>query len=93
MIEKYFSYIAIGLLVIIMIQGSFNKGNDFNEENKMLKGAIDNLTQDKIKLLQKNDSLHDKIYSFEDEILKNDSIIDNSTNEQLDSMFANYFKR
>jgi len=91
MIQKYFSYIALTLLAIIMIQGFLNESND--EAGELYRNRIEELTSQKIDLIQQNNDLENKIKTFKDEILKSDSIVSNASNEQLDSMFTNYFNR
>ena len=89
MIEKYFSYIAIGLLVIIMFQGFLN-GNDSNYE--LYEERINEYRRKNIEDLKKIDSLENKINTFKDEALKIDSITNNYTNNQIDSFYTDFFR-
>ncbi len=91
MIQKYFSYIALTLLAIIMIQGFLNESND--EAGELYRNRIEELTSQKIDLIQKNNDLENKINNFKDERTKIDSITDSYTPMQVDSFFANYFAR
>jgi hypothetical protein len=93
MINKNSTYILIGLLLIVIFQGFFEAPKGISPEEELYRLKIHDLGQEKLILIKQNDSLNNKLNSFENEILKNDSIIDNSTNEQLDSMFTEYFKR
>lgn len=90
---KYFPYIVIGLLVLIACQSFFNTYDGITPEEEVYRLKIHDLNKEKTKLLHDNKRLNNKLKHFENEVLKNDSIIDNSTSEQLDSMFTNYFKR
>ena len=91
--SKYLNYIVIGLLVLIAFQGFFNTYDGITPEEEVYRLKIHDLNKEKAKLLHDNKRLNNKLKHFENEILKNDSIIDNSTSEQLDSMFTNYFER
>ena len=88
---KYFPYIVLVLLAVIMFQGFLNK--PYDEWLQDYRNRIDSLTRDKIELMQANNDLELKINNFKYEIIKSDSIVSNATNEQLDSMFTNYFNR
>jgi|TARA_Y100000310_G_scaffold167497_1_gene167269 hypothetical protein len=76
-----------------MCQGFFSSPSGISEEEHAFKVAIHDLNQKNLALLEVNKQLENHIKSFEDEILKNDSIIHNSTTEQLDSMYTDYFRR
>lgn len=93
MLNKYFNYIVLGLIVIVIVQGFFTVPSGMSEEEHAYKLKIHDLKQERAELLNKNTELEEKLNSFEDEILKNDSIIDNATSTQLDSMFTDYFNR
>jgi hypothetical protein len=93
MIEKYFNKVALVILVIIMCQGFFSSPVGISEEEHAFRVAIHDLNQKNQDLLDVNKNLEIQLKSFEDEIIKNDSIIHNSTTEQLDSMFTDYFTR
>jgi len=93
MLDKYFNYIAVGLLAIILVQGFFVTPSGMSEEEHLYKLQIHDLKQEKDSLLSKNTELEAQLISFEDDILKNDSIIDNATSTQLDSMFTDYFRQ
>lgn len=91
MIKKYFEYIVLGLLLVVIIQSYFiTSGVSEEEVNYLLK--IKDLEQEKELLLKENDELESKIINFKDEIIKNDTIIDNYTKLQLDSFFTDYLK-
>jgi len=93
MIEKYFSKIVLIGIAIIIIQGLFKTPEGMSEEEHAFRVAIHDLNQKNQDLLDVNKNLEIQLKSFEDEIIKNDSIIHNSTTEQLDSMFTDYFTR
>lgn len=88
---KVKDYIIIGLLVLGVIQGFFSTPEGISEEEHAFRVRIHDLNQENQELLDKNKKLEDKLILFEDEIIKNDSIIHNSTTQQLDSMFTDYF--
>jgi hypothetical protein len=89
---KYFQYIVLGLLVIIILQGFFTVQKGVSEEEVLYQLEIQRLNIEKTELLKKNSDLENKINYFKDEILQNDSITDNYTKPQLDSFLTNYFK-
>lgn len=91
--SKPLTYIIIGLLILIIAQGFFTTPEGITPEEELYRLKIHDLNQEKAELQLENLKLHTKLNDFENEILKNDSIIDNSTTEQLDSMFTDYFKR
>jgi hypothetical protein len=65
MIQKYFSYIAIGLLSIIIIQGFLN-GNDHNYE--LYEDKINEYKKEKIENLKQIDSLNRSYENIEKHI-------------------------
>jgi hypothetical protein len=92
-VSKLFTYIIVGLLILILLQGFFTPLDGITPEEEIYRLKIHDLNQDNAKLEYENMKLHTQLNNFEDEILKNDSIIDNSSVEQLDSMFTDYFGR
>ena len=93
MIEKHFNKIVLIGILIVICQGFFSTPEGISEEEHTFRVAIHDLNQKNQKLLDVNKKLEIQLKSFEDEIIKNDSIIHNSTTEQLDSMFTDYFAR
>ena len=91
MLEKHFTKIVLIGILIVICQGFFSFPEGMSEEEHAFKVRIHDLNQENQQLLDKNNKLEDKLILFEDEIIKNDSIIHNSTTEQLDSMFTDYF--
>lgn len=92
---KYSNYIIPGLLILLLainVFGLFTK-NGMSEDEYVLKVRLHDLQQEKVVLLKQNQQYEFKIKSFENEILKNDSVIDNATVDQLDSLFSNYFDK
>lgn len=89
---EYIILILLFLMVINSAVSWFVPVGMSNEEHA-LKLKLNDLEQEKVVLKKKNNQLEFKIKSFEYEILKNDSIIDNANIYQLDSMFTNYFNR
>ena len=92
---KHFNFqnIAIVLLLIVVVQGFFKPKIGISEKEQTLNIKIHDLKQEKELLLKVNSQLETRINNFKDEIIKNDSIIDNATIVQLDSLFTEYFKR
>jgi len=74
----------LGLLVVFLIPSN----EEINVETEI---KLHDIEQEKELLEKKNHQLNYKIKLFENEVLTNDSIIDNSTTKQLDSLFTNYF--
>jgi len=93
MINKYFNIIVVVLLVLVLIQGFFSPIEGITPEEEIYRLKIHDLNQEKAQLQAENNELHSQLKNFEDEIIKNDSIIHNSSVEQLDSMFTDYFTR
>ena len=89
MIQKYFSYIVIGLLIVIMGQGFLNN-NDSNDD--LYKERIAQYQKEKIEDLQKIDSLDNKLNIFKHEVHKIDSITSNYSNTQIDSFYTDFFR-
>ena len=85
-IAVFSSGLILGLLVMFLIPSN----EEINIETEI---RLHDIEQEKALLEKKNNQLQFKINLFENEVLKNDSIIDNSTTEQLDSLFINYFAR
>ena len=91
--NKYFNYIVIGLLIILFVQGFFKPIEGVSEEEVLYRIKVNELTNKNIELLTKNNDLELKLNSFENDILKNDSIVSSYSTNQLDSAFADYFNR
>tara|TARA_R110000744_G_scaffold148351_1_gene261371 strand:- start:4781 stop:5050 length:270 start_codon:yes stop_codon:yes gene_type:complete len=89
MIHKYFTYIALGLLSIIMIQGFFN-GNTSNSE--LYQERINNYKKEKIQDLQAIDSLQNKFNTLKNEVHEIDSITSDYSNTQIDSFYTEFFR-
>lgn len=85
--------IIILLLVVVVFQGILSTPKGISEAEQAYRVRIHDLRQEKALLMQENNNLEIKINSFENEILKNDSIVSGYTTNQLDSAFADYFKR
>ena len=85
-IAVFSSGLILGLLVMFLIPSN----EEINIETEI---RLHDIEQEKALLEKQNNQLQFKINLFENEVLKNDSIIDNSTTEQLDSLFINYFAR
>jgi uncharacterized ion transporter superfamily protein YfcC len=84
--------ILLAVLVLNSVIGWFIPQGMTNEEHE-LKLKLHDLEIEKAVLEDHNDRLEFKIKGFKDEIIKNDSVVDNATNEQLDSLFSDYFNR
>ena len=92
MIKKNFEYIVIGLILIVFVQGFFSVPEGISESELQYQLEVQRLNDEKQLLLKKNNELENKINSFKDEIIKNDSITDNYSKPQLDSFLTNYFE-
>ena len=90
--QNKIQYIIIGLLVLIFVQGFFSVPEGISESELEYRLEVQRLNDDKQRLLKKNYELENKINSFKDEIIKNDSITDNYSKPQLDSFLTNYFE-
>lgn len=84
--------ILLAVLVLNSFISWFIPQGMTNEEHE-LKLKLHDLEIEKAVLEDHNDRLEFKIKGFKDEIIKNDSVVDNATNEQLDSLFSDYFNR
>lgn len=84
--------ILLAVLVLNSFISWFIPQGMTNEEHE-LKLKLHDLEIEKSILEDHNDRLEFKIKGFKDEIIKNDSVVDNATNEQLDSLFSDYFNR
>ena len=84
--------VLLSVLVLNSVIGWFIPQGMTNEEHE-LKLKLHDLEIEKAVLEDHNDRLEFKIKGFKDEIIKNDSVVDNATNEQLDSLFSDYFNR
>jgi len=91
-VQNKIQYIIIGLLVLIFVQGFFSVPEGISESELEYRLEVQRLNDDKQRLLKKNYELENKINSFKDEIIKNDSITDNYSKPQLDSFLTNYFE-
>ncbi len=94
---RYFKVnnIILALLIVLVINnfiGWFIPKGMTNEEHE-LQLKLHDLKNANFVLQESNERLQSKINTFKDEILKNDSIIDNSNINELDSMFTDYFSR
>ena len=89
---KYALPILLVILVVTNLMSIFDSDGISQEEHD-LKVKLHDLEQENSILETKNNHYETQIKTFEDEILKSDSIIDNSTSEQLDSLFTDYFSR
>jgi len=92
-IYKYSIQILLVILIISNLLVLFSGSDRITEKEQELNIKIYDLQR-------KNKENKEKIYKYElnikifkNEILKNDSIIDNSSINELDSMFSDYFKR
>lgn len=84
--------ILLAVLVLNSFISWFIPQGMTNEEHE-LKLKLHDLEIEKSIMEDHNDRLEFKIKGFKDEIIKNDSVVDNATNEQLDSLFSDYFNR
>ena len=83
-INKKHLLLLIGFLICVIIVQFLPSKKD---------PIIEELEQEKNLLKKQNNQLQYKILSFEKEIIKNDSIIDNASFNVVDSLFADYFKQ
>jgi uncharacterized protein YlxW (UPF0749 family) len=90
---KYFNYIVLGLLVIIIFQGFFSVPKGVSEEEVAYRLEVQRLSNEKTELLKVNNELENKIKSFRDEYNKIDSITNSYSNNQIDSFFTEFFNR
>jgi hypothetical protein len=96
MLNKYLKVENFILLILLFlaVNAFIPFGNTgMSQDEHEYKLQIHDLKQEKQELLNEIDTLETHIISFENEILKNDSIIDNADINQLDSMFTAYFNR
>ena len=93
MIEKHFNKAVLSILLVIFVQGFFKGTEGISPEEEVYRLKIHDLNQEKTELLNNIHHLENNLKSFEHEILENDSIIDNSSHDQLDSLFLDYFNR
>jgi len=91
--EKYFKYIVIGLLLVLILMRFFETPKGISESEMTYRLKVHDLNQDKLELLKENNKLESKLNYFQDEIIKNNNAIDSFTIVQLDSSFAAYFNR
>ena len=91
--NKYLPYIIVGLLLVLFIQGMIQSTDEITEEDMKFRIQMHDLEQENVLLIKQNNQLEFNIKKFENEILKNDSIIDNASINELDSMFSAYFNR
>lgn len=89
-IKEYIMPTLFSLLLVVNLFGLFVP-QGMSEDEHLLKLKMHDLEQEKVLLLKQNQQYEYKIKSFENEILKNDSVIDNATTDQLDSLFSDYF--
>jgi len=91
----YFSKdnIIIAGLVLLLLNGVFGwfSKTGWSDEDVELKIKLHDLEQKNISLEKENNTYELKIKNFKDEYSKIDSITNNSTPEQLDSLFSDYF--
>jgi hypothetical protein len=93
MIDKYFNYIVLGFLILIIVQPFFSVPKGITEEEEIYRLKIHDLNQEKAILLQNNDSLNSNLKKLKDEYHKIDSITANYNNNQVDSFFTDFFNR
>jgi hypothetical protein len=86
-------WVLVFLVVFVALQGFFKTPEGINPEEELYRLKIHDLNQEKAQHLKTIKGLETKINNFENEILQNDSIVNSFTNDQLDSAFADYFKR
>ena len=91
MINKYFNYIVIVLLLILFCQGLFSVPKGISEEEHLLMVRLHDLNQENILLIKKNNQYESNILKLKNEILENNNFVDSASNEQIDSLFADYF--
>ena len=93
--EKVAKYILPALLIIVIATNLLSAfiPRGMSEDEHLLKVRLHDLEQENIILEKANNQYEVKIKKFEDEILKSDSVISNASIDQLDSLFADYFKR
>ena len=94
-IDKIIRY-AIPILLVLIFSSELIgilAPQGMSQEYHEYQLKIHDLEQEKAELAKENKKYEDQIENFKNEILKNDSIIDNANIIQLDSMFTNYFKR
>lgn len=92
---KYFNYIVLGLLVVIILQGFFTVPKEVSEEEVLYRIALDSLKDERIKDLTIINELENKNRIYENfyDSLKNDNSIDTFTANQLQFSLSNYAKR
>lgn len=93
MIKKYFEYIVLVLLAIVVLQGLFSTPNGITPEEELYRLKIHDLTQEKIILINENDSLNNKLDKLKNNYHEVDSITADYNNMQVDSFFSNFFAR
>lgn len=91
--KKYFEYIVVGLLIVLLLQGLFSVPEGVSDAEVEYRIEIDRLKNKNIELLNKNNELENNIKRFQNEVIKNDSIIDNADNKQLDSLLTEFFSK
>ena len=84
--------IIITLIIFVFIQGFFSVPSGVSEEEVLYRIKINELTNQKIDLIQKNNDLETKINTFKDERTKIDSIVSDYSTNQLDSFYTDFFR-
>jgi len=84
--------IIIVLIIFIIAQGFFKGKQGASEEEVLYRIKINELTNQKIELITKNNDLERKINTFKDERTKIDSVVSDYTPNQIDSFYTAYFK-
>ena len=91
MVTKFtIAVFSSGFILAFLIAFLIPSNQEINIENEI---KLHDIERQRELLEKQNHQLNYKIKLFENEILKNDSVIDNSTHEQLDSLFLDYFAR
>ena len=94
-IMKYFNQIALGLLIIIIVQGFFTVPNGISEEEALYMLEVQRLNSEKTVLLKEINYYERTINDFQNQFdsIKNDNSIDTATISQLNDLFTDYLNK
>jgi len=91
--KKYFEYIVIVLILIVIVQGFFTVPSGVSEEEEIYRIKIHDLNKDKLHLKTKIDSIEKRYENYETKVTSDSTIIWNSDREYRDSIRAIYNPR
>ena len=94
MLDKYFKYIVLALLIIIVAQRFFSLPEGVNEEAEIYKAYIYNLREARIRKDSVINNLQNENKNFKAafDSITNSAIIDTATASQLNGFFSKYIE-